>query len=63
MKELIAGFMPRWQDFLNSYGWPIVAFLLGALITMIVWMVKHPEDFYTIEEEEKKDEEPVRADE
>ena len=62
MKELISGFMPHWQDFLNSYGWPIVAFLLGALITMIVWMVKHPEDFYTIKEEEKEDEEPVRAD-
>ena len=63
MKEMSAEIVTKWQGFLDSYGWPIVAFLLGALITMIVWMVKHPEDFYTIKEEEKKDEEPVRADE
>lgn len=62
MKEFVAAFMPRWQSFLDSYGWYIVAFLLGALITAGIWMVKHPEDFYYIEEE-KDNEEPVRADE
>ena len=62
MKEMAAQIVAKWQGFLDVYGWYIIAFLLGALITMIVWMVKHPEDFYTIKEEEKEDEESVRAD-
>ena len=57
MKQVIAEFMPRWQSFLNAYGWYIVAFLLGVLITAGIWMVKHPEDFWTVEDEDQTREE------
>ena len=50
------------QDWIANYGWYAIAVLSGALVTMIAWMVKHPEDFYTIEEEDEENEKPVRAD-
>ena len=36
------------SDFCYRYVWNILPFLLGALIVMVVWFFKHPEDFYSI---------------
>lgn len=62
MKEMAAQIVTKWQGFLDVYGWYIVAFLLGVLVAAGIWMVKHPEDFFIIEEEDKENEKPVRAD-
>lgn len=35
------------HEFIAEYGWYAVCFLLGFLVTMIRWAVKHPEDFFT----------------
>ena len=48
------------QDFLAAYGWYLAALLTGAVITLLVWLKVHPEDFYHIEEEKEEDnEKPV----
>ena len=36
----------------STLGWCVTAFLIGVIAVCGVWMWKHPEDFFTIEDEE-----------
>ena len=43
----------RIGNFCNSTaGWCVTALLIGVIITALVWMKKHPEDFFWYETDE-----------
>ena len=53
--------MTGMMEFFARYGWHLAALLTGAVITITVWMFKHPEDFFLIEVDE--DEQRVEIEE
>ena len=42
------------HEFIQEYGWYIVSFLLGFIVTMIWWLKSHPEDFWHRDEDEEQ---------
>ena len=60
MKEILtrignsAAFL-RLEDFMAEYGLYIAAFCLGMITVYALWLRRHPEDFYTREEETELD--------
>ena len=60
MKEILtkignsAAFL-KLEDFMAEYGLYIAAFCLGMITVYALWLRRHPEDFYSREEEPELD--------
>ena len=46
--------MTTMMEFFADYGWYIAALLTGAVITLTVWLFRHPEDFFWVEEDDEQ---------